>query len=120
MNVQTYKTKLEEEKTLLTEELGALGRVDKKGDWEAMPESEINAQEVPDDGDMAERSEDYEERSSKLLALESRLVDINHALSLIETNKYGQCEICGMEIEEKRLEANPSARKCETCMNKIG
>ncbi len=120
MNIQMYKTKLEEEKALLIEELGALGKVDKKGDWEATPESETLSQEVPDDGDMAERAEDYEERSSKLSALESRLNDINHALSLIDGDQYGKCEMCGMEIEEERLSVNPSARKCEVCMNKIG
>ena len=120
MNIEIYKKKLEEEKKLLEEELGAIGRVDKTGDWKAMPEAEETAQEVPDDGDMAERAEDYEERSSKLSVLESRLDDIKRALSLIGTDKYGKCEVCDKKIEEARLDANPSARKCETCMNKIG
>ncbi len=118
--MEKNKIKLEEEKKLLEEELKSLGKFDKEtGDWEAMPESEINKQEVSDDGDMAERAEDYEERSSKLSALESRLEDINNALSKIEIGNYGVCEVCGGKIEEERIEVNPSARTCEADMNKV-
>lgn len=119
MNVKIYKTKLEEEKKLLEDELGELGKVDKTGDWEATPEEEMNKQEVPDEGDMAERAEDYEERSIKLNTLEIRLADINKALGKIEAGKYGICEICGKEIEEDRLEVNPAAITCKECMNKV-
>lgn len=117
MNTDKYKIKLEEEKKLLEEELVTMGKVDQTGDWEATPESEIKAQNVEDEGDMADRAEDYEERSSTLSVLESRLNDINHALSLIENGQYGVCEVCKNKIEESRLEVNPSARTCETCMN---
>ena len=119
MDTNTYKAKLEEEKKLLIEELSSLGKVDKTGDWEATPEVEVSAQDVPDDGDMAERSEDYQERSSTLNPLEARLSDINKALSKIEGGNYGTCESCGNKIEEDRLEANPSAKTCKACMEKI-
>jgi len=120
MDIKIYKTKLEEEKKLLEEELGSLGKLDKTGDWEATPESEIVAQEVQDDGDMAERSEDYEERSIKLNLLELRLSDITKALVKIEEgDKYGICENCGKEIEEDRLEVNPAAFTCKDCMEKV-
>jgi RNA polymerase-binding transcription factor DksA len=119
MKIEIYKTKLEEEKKLLEDELGEIGRVDKTGDWEATPEEEIISQEVPDEGDMAERAEDYEERSIKLNRLETRLSDINKALGKIENDKYGVCENCGKPIEEDRLEANPAALTCKECMDKI-
>ena len=119
MNTDKYKIKLEEEKKLLEEELSGLGKVDKTGDWEATPDSEIVSQEVPDEADLADRAEDYEERSIKLSALESRLADINQSLSLIKKNKYGICEICKGKIEEDRLEANPSAQTCKGCMEKV-
>ena len=119
MNAQNYKTKLEEEKKLLVDELNDLGKVDKTGDWEATPEEEMTNQEVPDEGDMAERAEDYEERSMKLNLLETRLGDINKALEKIEGGKYGICEVCGKEIEEDRLEVNPAATTCKECMNKV-
>ena len=119
MDTNTYKIKLEEEKKLLMEELGSLGKVDKTGDWEATPEVSLKNQDVEDDGDMAERSEDYEERSSVLDPLEIRLADVNKALSKIEKGDYGICESCGNNIEEDRLEANPSAKTCKACMDKV-
>ena len=113
------KTKLEEEKKLLESELSELGRVDKTGDWEAVPESENAGQEVQDEGDMAGRAEDYEERSMKLNLLETRLGDINKALGKIETKGYGICEVCGKDVEEDRLEVNPAAKTCKECMEKV-
>jgi RNA polymerase-binding transcription factor DksA len=119
MNINTYKLKLDEEKKLLESELGELGRVDKTGDWEATPDTETNNQDVPDEGDMAERAEDYEERSSKLNLLEIRLADINKALSKMGSEEYGICENCKNEIEEDRLEVNPAAKTCKECMEKV-
>ncbi|HUC88851.1 MAG TPA: TraR/DksA C4-type zinc finger protein [Candidatus Paceibacterota bacterium] len=117
MKININKTKLEEEKQLLENELGGLGRVDKDTDeWEAVPE-EQTAPEA-DENDLADRSEDFEERSSTMTALETRLEDINHALGSIEDGTYGICEICGKKIEEDRLEVNPAARTCKECMVK--
>jgi RNA polymerase-binding transcription factor DksA len=117
--IKIYKTKLEEEKKLLEEELGSLGKVDSDGDWEATPDSEMSNQEVQDEADMAEKASDYEERSIKLNALEKRLSDINKALGKIENGGYGVCENCNKKVEEDRLEANPAASTCKECMNKI-
>lgn len=118
--MEKYKIQLEEEKKLLESELASMGKFDKKtNDWEAVPESIEKNQDVEDEGDMADRAEDYEERSSALAVLEKRLEDINHALSLIETGNYGNCEVCGNKIEEERLDVNPSAKTCESCMNKV-
>ena len=118
--MENYKLKLEEEKKLLEEELSSLGKFDKEtNDWEAVPESEEKSQDVEDEGDMADRAEDYEERSSALAVLEKRLNDIKRALSLIDTGGYGKCEMCGNQIEEVRLAVNPSARTCEADMDKV-
>jgi RNA polymerase-binding transcription factor DksA len=117
MNTDTIKQNLEEEKDLLEAELSSLGRVDKTGDWEAVPE----AQTAPeaDENDLADRSEDFEERSSTLNVLETRLTDIKVALDKIEAGKYGVCEACGNQVEEDRLGANPAARTCKGCMEKV-
>ncbi len=117
--MKIYKTKLEEEKNLLIEELAELGKVDKTGDWEATPDEESSSQDVQDTADMAEKTEDYEERSIKLNSLEERLADINKALSKIEDGSYGICENCNKKIEEDRLEANPAALTCKECMEKV-
>lgn len=118
MKTDIYKTKLEGEKKLLEEELGAIGRLDNAtGEWEATPEVQTSPE--ADENDLADRTEDYEERTGTTLALASRLEDINLALQNIEGGKYGICESCGKPIEEDRLEANPSARTCKECMDKV-
>jgi DnaK suppressor protein len=114
MNTHAQKTKLETEKKLIESELAGIGRVDTKGDWEATPE----AQTAPeaDENDLADRTEDYGERTATLGVLEPRLKDVNDALQKIEDGTYGICEVCGKPIEEDRLEANPAARTCKACM----
>lgn len=119
MNTNTYKTKLEEEKKLLESEMSDIGRIvnKKTNDWEAVPE-EQTAPEA-DENDMADRSEDFEERSATMNALEARLGDINKALNKIKDGTYGVCEVCGKKIEEDRLEANGAALTCKECMDKV-
>ena len=43
------------------------------------------------------------------------LQQIEEALSRIEGGHYGECLLCGGEIEKKRLEAVPWARHCIPC-----
>lgn len=40
---------------------------------------------------------------------------INESLALIESEEYGYCESCGVEIGLKRLEARPTATLCIDC-----
>ncbi len=117
MKTDEYKNKLLAEKKLLEEELGSIGKLDKEtGDWEATPE-EMSTPEA-DESDMADRAEDYTERSAMTETLDDRLEDINRALGKIESGVYGICEVCGKPIEGDRLDANPAARTCKTCMDK--
>ena len=110
-----YKTKLEEEKKLLEEELSSIAKYDDKtGDWEAMPESQTAPE--ADENDLADREENYNERVGTLSALEGRFNDVKNALEEIEKGNYGKCHSCEKEIEADRLEANPAAHTCKTCM----
>lgn len=43
------------------------------------------------------------------------LKEIDHALDKISQDIYGICEECQEEINEKRLEVNPTARFCLNC-----
>lgn len=118
MKTDLYKAKLEEEKKLLEDELNSMGKLDKAtGEWEATPEEETAP--LSDESDMSDRSEDYNEKSALTETLDKRLEDINHALSKIGGESYGVCEVCGNPIEEDRLEANPAARTCKACMEKV-
>ena len=50
----------------------------------------------------------------QLLAEEARqnLIYVEDALSHIANGTYGECEVCGKEIQEQRLEAVPYATLC--------
>jgi RNA polymerase-binding transcription factor DksA len=118
METENIKKVLCAEKKLLENELSSIGKVDKDGDWEAVPEEQTTGPES-DENDLADRSEDYEERSSILDSLEKRLEDINKALLKIENGDFGICENCKKPIEKDRLEINPAAPTCKDCMEKI-
>lgn len=86
-------------------------------------ESNLSAtsDEVDSDGDETDnvQANMIYEMSSKL---SKRYVDkikqIDSALERIENNSYGECEDCGDEIPEKRLEFNPCFVKCVLCAEK--
>ncbi len=106
-----YEKKLQEEKARLTNELSELGKLDPEtGEWEATPEEYDESES--DQGNQADRFEDFEEKSSIINPLEERLLEVTSALNKIENGKFGICEQCGNEIEKERLEANPAASTC--------
>jgi DnaK suppressor protein len=89
-----------------------------------------HAQNVSDDqaaaldaaGDDAKESADFalrdgiEEMALKLGDQESQMVaDIDQALLRIEEGSYGICARCGRPIDERRLEAMPTARYDAEC-----
>jgi RNA polymerase-binding transcription factor DksA len=117
MNTEYFKQKLEEEKDVVTRELETVGRQnpENKTDWEAR-EDEENV-DTAEEGDVAESIEVFETNSAILEQLETRLSEINEALSKIEKGTYGICYVCGEHIEEDRLSANPAARTCKVHMN---
>ena len=93
-----------------------------------------HAQQVSDDqaaaldaaGDDAKESADLalrgamEEMALKLGDQESQMVaDIDQALLRIEEGSYGICTRCGRAIEERRLEALPTARHDAECQAAI-
>lgn len=75
------------------------------------------ASNFPDPNDRATQEEEF--------ALELRARDrerklikkIDEALLTLDSGDYGYCEICGVEIGIKRLEARPTATLCIDCKN---
>ena len=51
-------------------------------------------------------------------SLRETLLDIDDALIKLDADNYGQCESCGDDIAEARLEAMPAARLCMACASK--
>lgn len=112
--IQDFKTKLEAEKQELEADLAHLGRInpDNPKDWEAVKE-DLNVLES-DYNELADEFEEFEEDTAVLKELETRLMEVRHALRKINNigtaGEYGICEVSGKEISKERLEVNPAAR----------
>jgi len=110
-----FKKMLESEKESITKELESFAKKDDqpKGDWEtAFPNRE--------NGSMEEEADEVQEYGNMLPvehSLELKLKDVNLALEKMTQEKYGLCENCSKQIEEKRLKAVPEARLCIICNN---
>lgn len=116
LDTNHFKKKLEFELESVEKELNAVGRKnpDNRLDWEAEPGNlDID---TADPNETADSIEEFEGNTAVLKELEVRYNDIKEALKKIEEGGYGICEAGGEEIEEDRLEANPSARTCKKHM----
>lgn len=117
MDTTIFKQKLEEELAVVKGELQSVGRVNpqNKRDWEPK-EGEDNI-DTAEEGELAEGMENFETNTAILEQLETRLGELEEALAHIENSTYGICSVCGQQIEEDRLHANPAARTCKLHMN---
>lgn len=74
-----------------------------------------DAANFPDPNDRATQEEEFSlelrtrDRERKLIK------KIDEALQKIENDEYGYCEVCGIEIGIRRLEARPTATLCIDC-----
>jgi RNA polymerase-binding transcription factor DksA len=110
-----YHALLEEEKTRLEGELSTVGRRNPSNpeDWEA---TAITPEFAADPNDRADQMTTYGENTAILTDLENRYNEVKGALERIEQGSYGTCRICQKDIEEARLDADPSA---DTCMEHL-
>jgi len=67
------------------------------------------------DDDFVQETNDHLTNVTMEHILEDKLKEIDQALEKIENNTYGICEKCNKEIEEKKLEINPSTDYCIKC-----
>ena len=114
--IAQFKKRLEEELKLVEGELGSLGKRDVQNPdgWDATP-GDID-QSATEGDELADREEQLEENKGEIDALEPQRENILKALENMVHGEYGLCDVCGEEIEEDRLEANPSARTCKAHM----
>jgi RNA polymerase-binding transcription factor DksA len=110
-NIQ-YKKRLEEEKVKLIAELSTIARKDptSPNGWEAI-ETDLDSDSA-DENETADEIEDYEENQGIVNKLAIQLSSVEKALEKIKEGTYGKCDVCGEEIPEARLEANPAALTC--------
>ena len=108
-NINKYKKLLEEEKDKLVKELTTIGNKS-NGDWQAVP-TDLDSDSA-DENEVADTIEGFEENSAILKQLEIQLLEVESALGKIESGTYGKCNVCGADIPETRLEANPASLTC--------
>ncbi len=107
-----YAQRLDEMYKEILEELKTVGvhNPENPSDWIAVPQ-DLDVEE-PDDNLAADAVEAWNERAALVATLESKYNGVMSALARINNNAFGKCEVCGNDIEEKRLNANPIARTC--------
>lgn len=112
MNLDYFEKKLKEEKSRLEAELAQVGKRNPQvpGDWEPTP-AEMDTR-VSEQSELADKFEEFENRSAVEVHLEEKLNEVIEALNRLEKGIFGICTVCGEKIDEKRLEANTSAATC--------
>jgi DnaK suppressor protein len=78
----------------------------------------VDSQEAQDVVDKAESSYTKEFLLSLSDAERKQLLLIDDALKRIKECTYGKCQMCGVDIGRKRLEAIPWAPYCLSCQEK--
>ncbi len=112
--IEENKKTLEKEKLNIEEKLNDFAKKNSRNseDWDTkFPNFEAK-------GALDEEADEVEEYASLLpieKTLESKLQNIKKALDKIKKNKYGKCESCKKEIEEKRLKLIPETKFCNKC-----
>ncbi len=116
IDIQKYKTLLEEEKTDLEVELSAIAQPSSEDPhvWEAI---QNDTTMEADPNDQADHLDEYQENRAVVEVLNPQYKEVLSALDRIEQGTYGTCSVCGNEIEEDRLEADPSASTCKVHMS---
>ena len=97
--------------------------VEKRDELRRQLDSEIDQVHAGDlaTGDVVDAASDgsQNEMHSQLAAFESReLEQIERAIKLIRTGKYGYCEVCDTPIPVARLKALPYTTVCIACRQK--
>ncbi len=111
-NTNKYKKLLEIEKEKLLKELASVGRINPSNpqDWEATA-TDLDSGSA-DVNEVADTMESLDENKAILNQLEIQLLQVESALGKIESDTYGKCNVCGEDIPEARLDANPAALTC--------
>ena len=116
--ITEFKTKLLKEK----EEILAILRniaVQTSSSGSPIKTFEVKEPEFGEElGDFHEEADETEELGSRVALekiLSRQLQDIEEALKRIDSNKFGFCQKCHREIEEKLLEIDPESKYCKLC-----
>jgi DnaK suppressor protein len=106
-DVEKYRKMLIKERDELTKDIGTVADV---------------VQRIPSDSDndmieVAQHGPVIDVESSIVDMKSSRLEKINAALDSVDAGTYGICEECGKPIDERRLDAEPTATMHVECQS---
>jgi RNA polymerase-binding transcription factor DksA len=109
--IKNLKTTLLAKKGELNKKLNAIAIVDEDDKWEPRyvdraREDDVNANEV----------EDFTNEAGVVALLSKDLKDVKIALQKMDSDTYGKCEVCDIDIPVERLKAFPEARTCTKCI----
>ena len=115
MNTPHYKDLLLKEQDGLIEAMKTMGQLQDavSGHWET--HTDVNENKELEKDALADKFEEETTNEGVLDTLESRLKEINDALTRIENGTFGKCVKCGKDIEVEKLEANPATTTCLAC-----
>ena len=82
---------------------------------ELKAERESNKDEGMDTYDLASEERDREINSILSDRERVKIKQIDDVFERMEEGSYGECESCGLEIAEERLDAMPFTRLCRDC-----
>lgn len=109
---EKLKKALESERDRLVGELKGFARPDaQSGNWRAQyPQFEaVETGSHAAQDEEADEVEEYEMRLAAENSLETRLIEVAHALERMALGTYGACLACKKPIPPQRLQANPAA-----------
>lgn len=106
MNTEEFKNQLLDMKTTITNRIEALGRDKTRANGPIEADSSEQAQTIQND-EVVDHLDDLER---------AELVQIDAALTRIESGTFGACSDCGESISDKRLKAVPFAIICMNCV----
>jgi RNA polymerase-binding transcription factor DksA len=111
LDINYFKTKLEEEKTGLEKDLSKIAHRNPQDseDWQTTPE-DLNIM-ISDKNELADVFEESANKEAVEKELEEKLNKVKDAIQKIKGKTYGICKE-GCKIEEKRLRADPTALTC--------
>lgn len=103
MDLERFKTKLEDSKKNIEKEIAKLQKITDFG-------SDVDSFE-----EESSESEQFGNQLAVAQDFRNQLADIEAALRKIEKGTYGKCEKCGKEISGDVLEIVPESRLCKNC-----
>lgn len=107
------------EAQLQQERAAALGSVQEEIRQTGDPD-DASLEKIPNDtGDRSEMDRETDTTISMAQRHATELEEIDAALGRIAKGSYGECEKCGGDIGAARLGAQPIARLCITCQERL-